>query len=563
MPNEILVCTHDRLPFVWGILYVLLCLFSALKTGTFSCFGERQQGGYMLQVKNVSFIHRKDLRTLISDFSFVLNPGDKAVIIGEEGNGKSTLLKWIYNPGLVEEYVEAQGERILGSECISYLPQELPESCKDLTIYAYFSESSSFYNLSYDELRRLSEQIGFLPDIFYSEQKMGTLSGGEKIKIQMLRILMTEPTVLLLDEPSNDIDIGTLEWLEELIRRWKGIVLFISHDEVLIEGAANVIIHMEQIYGKKESRCGIFRMSYREYMEQRTQGFLKQEQQAIWERREKQIRDEKFRRIAQRVEHAQAEASHRDPSGGRLLKKKMHTVKSLERRFAKEDEKMTKMPIMETAISIKLNPDVTAIPAGKTVLDFQLDYLMAPQTNRVLSKNIHLILRGSEKICIVGKNGVGKTTLLKQISQKLLNRKDIQAGYMPQNYEDELTLSMTPVDFLDKTGSREKRTMIRTLLGTLRYTAEEMDHAISDLSGGQKAKILLLQMILNGDNVLILDEPTRNFSPLSGGAIRDLLQRFPGAIISISHDRKYISEVCDTVYELTSSGLNKSGYKKQ
>lgn len=128
---------------------------------------------------------------------------------------------------------------------------------------------------------------------------------------------------------------------------------------------------------------------------------------------------------------------------------------------------------------------------------------------------------------------------------------------MPQNYEEGLDLSMTPVDFLDKTGSREERTTIRTLLGTLRYTTEEMDHAISDLSGGQKAKILLLQIILSGNNVLILDEPTRNFSPLSGSAIRDLLRRFPGAIISISHDRKYISEVCDTVYSLTENGLNK------
>ncbi len=371
----------------------------------------------------------------------------------------------------------------------------------------------------------------------------------------MLRLLMAKPTVLLLDEPSNDIDMETLTWLEKLIQQWNGIVLFISHDEVLIEHTANVILHMEQIYGKKESRCGIFRMSYAEYLEHRSQSFRKQEQQAIWERREKQIRDEKFRRIAQKVEHEQNNISRGDPHGGRLLKKKMHAVKSMERRFAKEDEKMTKMPIMETAISIKLNPDVAAIPAGKMVLDFHLDCLTAPKTHRILAKDLHLTVKGSEKICIIGKNGVGKSTLLKEISRELLTRTDIQAGYMPQNYEEELDLTMTPVEFLDKIGSHQERTMIRTLLGTLRYTHEEMDHGISDLSGGQKAKILLLKMIRNGDNVLILDEPTRNFSPLSGRAIRELLRQFPGAIISISHDRKYIAEVCDTVYSLTSSGL--------
>lgn len=511
----------------------------------------------MLQVKNISFVHRKDLRTLVSDFSFTLNPGDKAVIIGEEGNGKSTLLKWIYDPGLVEGYVQARGERILGNEILGYLPQELPEEYKKSTVYSYFSQTDGFYDLGYDHMRHLAEQVGDSPDVFYSQQEMGTLSGGEKIKIQMLRLLMARPTVLLLDEPSNDIDIPALQWLEKLIGQWKGIVLFISHDEVLVEAAANVIIHMEQIYSKTESRCGLFRMPYREYMERRANGFLRQEQQAVWERRKKRIRDEKFRRISQKVEHAQATISRGDPHGGQLLKKKMHVVKSMERRFARQDEQMTKMPVMESAISIKLNPDVKAIPEGKTVLDFRLACLMTPGSERILAKDIRLVLRGSEKICIVGENGVGKTTLLRKISRQLLARRDIKVGYMPQNYEEELDLSMNPVDFLDKTGSRQERIKIRTLLGTLRYTPEEMEHPICHLSGGQKAKILLLQMILSGNDVLILDEPTRNFSPLSGGAIRDLLGQFPGAIISISHDRKYISEVCDTVYMLTADGLNK------
>ena len=126
---------------------------------------------------------------------------------------------------------------------------------------------------------------------------------------------------------------------------------------------------------------------------------------------------------------------------------------------------------------------------------------------------------------------------------------------MPQNYEELLTPSMTPVDFLDPSGDKEIRTKIRTYLGALKYTADEMDHTISELSGGQKAKIFLLKMSLSGADVLILDEPTRNFSPLSGPVIRQLLKDFPGAIISISHDRKYISQVCDKVCRLTKNGL--------
>lgn len=509
----------------------------------------------MLQIKNVTLVHKKDLRTLLSDFSLVLNSGDKAVIIGEEGNGKSTLLKWIYNPALTESYAEAAGERVLGGETLAYLPQELPEHCKKLSVLEFFSEYEGFYDLTYDELRRKAKKAGLAQDIYYSEQIMGTLSGGEKIKIQLLRLLLADPAVLLLDEPSNDIDIKTLEWLEKLICSWKGIVLFISHDEVLIEKTANVVIHMEQIYRKRECRSGVFRMSYEEYMQQRSRSFQKQEQQAVWERKEKQLRDEKFRKIAQRVEHEQKTISRGDPHGGRLLKKKMHTVKAMERRFEKQDAQMTKMPIIESAMNIRLNPEVQPVPAGKTVLDFSLDCLVVPDTKRILAENIHLTIKGSQKICIVGANGVGKTTLLRLISRELLNRKDIQAGYMPQNYEEKLDMTMTPVDFLNKSATAEERVKICNFLGALRYTAEEMSHAIRELSGGQKAKLLLLQMMLNGDNVLILDEPTRNFSPLSGGAIRELLGSFPGAIISVSHDRKYIDEVCEEIYELRPEGL--------
>ena len=166
-----------------------------------------------------------------------------------------------------------------------------------------------------------------------------------------------------------------------------------------------------------------------------------------------------------------------------------------------------------------------------------------------------MAFRGSKKICIVGQNGIGKTTLLKKIASNLLERKDIRAEYIPQNYEDVLDLTQTPVDFLDTTGDKEERTRIRTYLGALKYTADEMERPIAELSGGQKAKVLLLKMSLSGTNVLILDEPTRNFSPLSGPVIRKMLSEFSGAIISISHDRKYIKEVCDTVYELTEKGL--------
>ena len=126
---------------------------------------------------------------------------------------------------------------------------------------------------------------------------------------------------------------------------------------------------------------------------------------------------------------------------------------------------------------------------------------------------------------------------------------------MPQNYEEMLDLDMTPVEFLDETGDKAERTRIRTYLGSLKYTPEEMEHPIRELSGGQKAKVLLLKMSLSDANVLVLDEPTRNFSPLSGPVIRKMIASFKGTVISISHDRKYIQEVCDRILTLTEEGL--------
>ena len=509
----------------------------------------------MLQIKDLTITHRKDLRIILDKFNMVLNDGDKAVIIGEEGNGKSTLMKWIYNPLMAEEYTECDGELITSGEVLGYLPQELPDVDKDKTVYEYFSEAKLFFDKDPKELSELANEFRVSTDFYYSDQKMGSLSGGEKVKAQLLRLLMDKPTVLLLDEPSNDIDISTLELLERLIKGWKHIVLFISHDETLIENTANVVIHIEQIMRKTKSRYTIVRDNYKNYIQKRAENFQRQEQLAINDKKEKKRRDEKYARVYNSVEHALSNVSRQAPAVGKNLKDKMHTVKAMGKRFAKEDENMTKMPEKEEAIFFKLGKEDAVMPAGKTVIEYSLDELRTPDDSKVLAKDIFLRVRGPEKICIVGTNGAGKTTLLKKVAKELLARSDIKAQYMPQNYEELLDLDVTPVEFLDDTGDKAVRTRIRTYLGSLKYTADEMDHPIRELSGGQKAKVLLLKMSLSDANVLILDEPTRNFSPLSGPVIRKMIASFPGAVISISHDRKYIEEVCTRTYRLTEKGL--------
>ena len=190
------------------------------------------------------------------------------------------------------------------------------------------------------------------------------------------------------------------------------------------------------------------------------------------------------------------------------------------------------------------------------MLSFEIPELFAGEKR--LCGEIKFEVSGGEKICIIGKNGAGKTTLLRKIAEELLGRKDIKAAYMPQNYEEGFDLSKDPVELLAEGGTKEERTKIRTYLGSIKFTADEMSHAAKELSGGQKAKLFFAKMALGDYNVLILDEPTRNLSPLSNPMIREVLQNFGGVIISISHDRKYIAEVCETVYRLDENGLRKA-----
>lgn len=498
----------------------------------------------MLEIKDLT-ISISD-RYLIKNLNLILNNGDKLAIIGEEGNGKSTLLKSILG---ICEYAEISGNINLKGNRIGYLEQSISNDKLDKSVYEFlFIDDTDYYD-KINNLYKYLEIISLTDDIL--KQEIRTLSGGEKVKISILKLLLNEYDILFLDEPTNDLDIETLEWLEKFINNTNKPIMYVSHDETLLANTANMILHLEQIKKKTECRHTLLKIDYDTYVEQRLRKIEKQTQVARSEKREFNKQQEKLQRIMQKVEYQQNTITRADPHGAKVLKKKMHSLKSQERKL--DETELTEVPDVEESISFSFE-DVE-MPRTKNIINLSIDELKV--SDKVLSKNIKLDVIGNVHLCIIGKNGVGKSTLIKLIYNELKDRNDIKVGYMPQTYDDILNNYKWVLDFVCPNGSKDEITKARMFLGNMKFTRDEMISNIKDLSNGTKAKLFLIKLVLDKCDVLILDEPTRNVSPLSNPVIRKVLKEYKGTIISVSHDRKYINEVVNALYILTPDGLVK------
>ena len=509
----------------------------------------------MTIIGNNITISLKDGKDIVKDFNFVLNDNDKLALIGEEGNGKSSLIKFIYDNSLIDEYCFYSGSVNISKEEIGYIPQSINSYYLDKTVEEYFLTEDGSFEINYEiyskiyEIEKLLDKFKLDKSILINDIKVSSLSGGEKIKIQLIKILINRPKLYLFDEPTNDLDIETLEWLEDFINKCSKPIIYISHDETLLSNTANMILHLEQIKNKSDCRHTIMKIDYDTYVENRINSINKQTQVARSEKREFKKKEDKLKQVMNIVHHKQNTISRSDPFGAAILKRKMKSLKVQERRL--NNKELTEMPDVEEGINFFFE-DVF-IPNTKVILDLKLDTLSI--NNKVLSNNINLNIIGNKKICIIGNNGCGKSTLIKEIYNLLKEREDISVGYMPQNYDDILDNYEYVLDFICDTKDKDTITKVRMNLGNMKFTKEEMIGKIKDLSSGTKAKLILMKLVMNKYNVLILDEPTRNVSPLSNPIIRQVLKNYKGTIISVSHDRKYINEVVDDIYILNSNNL--------
>lgn len=498
----------------------------------------------MLEIKDLN-ISIKD-RYLVKNLDLVLNNGDKLAIIGEEGNGKSTLLKSILG---ICNYAKITGNINLKENKIGYLEQSMDEEDQNKKVYNFLFTSDNDYYEKINNLYKYLDIINLNDEIL--KQRIGTLSGGEKVKIRILKLLINEYDILFLDEPTNDLDIETLEWLEKFINTTNKPIIYVSHDETLLSNTANMILHLEQIMKKTKCRHTLLKIDYDTYVSKRLRKVAKQTKISKSERRLHDKQLEKYRKVMQKVEHEQNTISRKDPHGGAVLKKKMHLLKSQERKL--DNLELTKMPDIEESISFSFENE--PISKTKNIITLNIPFLKVK--DKILCKNIYLEITGNTHLCFIGKNGVGKSTLIKEIYMNLKDRDDIKVGYMPQTYDDVLNNFEYVLDFISPNGNKDEITKARMFLGNMKFTREEMMSKIKNLSNGSKAKLFLVKLVLDKCNVLILDEPTRNVSPLSNPVIRKVLSEYNGTIISVSHDRKYIDEVIDNLYTLTKDGLIK------
>lgn len=503
----------------------------------------------MIELNNITISVGVD-RTLIKNLNLSINKGDRLAIIGEEGNGKSTLLKAIVDESQIEEYATMRGKIDRNGAKIGYLPQFLCNKWFDDTINDFFLKDNAtdaepnYENyMYYDKVSEYFSRFGMDFDTM-CEQKMGSLSGGEKVKVQFIKLLVHEYDVLCLDEPTNDIDLETLELIEKFITESDLTFILISHDVEFLRKTATAVLMLEQLKRKSEFAYTFARIGYDEFIKRRTAKISKDCQVATAEVKNDRERQTKLNQIRKRVETDMINCPRGAPAVGANLKQKMKALMSMDRRFARERETFTQKPDPEEAITIKF----------QTPNEQRGELLNLNESIRIAGRDvkISLQLKSQDKIVIIGNNGVGKTTLLKVLMSKLRNK---NVGYMPQDYDSYLNSFEYVSDFIDSVAKdKQEKAKIMTILGSMKFTNDEMQLKIGLLSGGQKAKIILAYLMSKPFDILILDEPTRNLSPLSSPELRNALDNYAGTVVAVSHDRAFIS-LFEKRYKLTSSEL--------
>lgn len=505
--------------------------------------------------------------TIIENVSFAINENENVGIVGPNGAGKTTLFKLIVGElerdegqifwgkdisfGYLEQNVRIESDQTLFEEVLSTfsdvieIERDLRRLEKEIALYhesdqieslmneysrksEHFAQINGYAYLS--EAKGILLGLGFTEDDF--DKKLSLLSGGEQTRLMLSKLLLKKPCVLLLDEPTNHLDTKAVEWLENYINLHKGNVIIISHDRYFLDKTTDTIMEV------KNKQLKVFKGNYTNYT-------IKRDQLAAQEEKHYKENQEEIQR--QRDIIAQLKAFGRE--------------KQVKRARSRE-KLLSKMDIIDKPISLQNKPSIRFVPrlaSGYEVL--KVKNLSKSFSDRLLFEDLNLEIFRGEKVALIGPNGVGKTTLF----NILLGRDPDFSGQMnygtnvKPDYFDQTRSDLNPHNtVLDEVWNEYKQltqTEVRNYLAAFLFTGEEVFKLVSTLSGGEKARISLLKLMLSNSNFLFMDEPTNHLDIDSKEVLEGALNAYEGTLFFISHDRYFINSLADKIVEISPNGV--------
>jgi ATP-binding cassette, subfamily F, member 3 len=505
---------------------------------------------------------------ILDGVSIVVQDRERVGLIGVNGAGKSTLLKVIAGEitqdsgsvhigkettvGYLAQTSSIDSERTIWDEMITVYAdvhrieakmRELEHQMAEPSIY---EDEAKFAALS-EQYARLTQEFtdkdGFAVDakvrsilhgLDFPEPMHGrlvnSLSGGQKTRLQLGKHLLTQPQLLILDEPTNYLDIRTLTWLEDYLKSYPGALLMVSHDRYFLDSLINVIYEMERGHTRR------WRGNYSEFLEQKA---AEQEQQL------------------KRYDQQQSEIAKMEDFVRRNIARATTTKRAQSKRKALEKIERIERPMLsQEQAHFSFNIEKQSGNEVLNVRDVSLGY-----GEKVLSTGLDLSVYRGERIALIGPNGIGKTTLLKAITgrQEPLTGKiklgtNVSLGYYTQEQED-LHREKTILNEVWDAFPKLDMTRVRTVLGNFLFSGDDVLKPISALSGGEKSRVALAKLMLLNANFLILDEPTNHLDLLSKEVLENALDNYPGTLLFISHDRYFVNRLATRVVELSAHGV--------
>lgn len=514
---------------------------------------------FMISVENLSV--EFSARPLFADVSFVINKKDRIALVGKNGAGKSTLLKI-----LAKQQLPTSGNVAIQNDIsIGYLPQVMVLSDEHTVMeeaekaFEHISEmqerieklnnqlaertdyeSADYMNLverfTYEserfqmmggmnyhaELERTLHGLGFTSNDFNRPTK--EFSGGWRMRIELAKLLLRQPDVLLLDEPTNHLDIESIRWLEQFLSRSPGAVVLVSHDRAFINNVTNRTL---------EISCGKitdYKVTYNEFIKLRA------------ERREQQLRA---------YANQQKEIADIEDFIERFRYKPTKAVQVQSR--IKQLEKIVPIEVDEvdnSSLHLKFPPCSRSGDFPVICEDLRKDY-----DSHCVFHDVNLTIKRGEKVAFVGKNGEGKSTLVKCIMNEIPYKgslklgHNVEIGYYAQNQAQMLDGELTVFDTIDRVAKGDIRLKIRDILGAFMFGGEASDKKVKVLSGGERSRLAMIKLLLEPVNFLILDEPTNHLDMRTKDVLKEAILAFDGTVIVVSHDRDFLNGLVSKVYE--------------